>query len=629
MKNLFKRFGAIAMIFAILCSMMVAGVNAATSETAVIDDSRTGSITLYKYDMTSAIENEDWDDSFVSTGLPDAAVEQLYAPYAIEGVEYTYLRVADVITHTDETNTGKTVRVLYGFDSNTVSNTLLDALALDDGDAYMMDDNDVMWFESDTLIAALASNLTARETATKNALEDLVSKNGGTAMPETNENGRSSVDDLDLGLYLVVETRVPENVTNTTAPFFVSLPMTTIDGDDWNYDVTIYPKNLTGEPTLSKTVRESADDTGKNDGSTDDITDGYSSHTSASEGDVVEYQIISKLPTITSDATHLSAYTFVDTLFKGIEYNKNDVKIEWFTDAECTDPIATWTESDNTAKFTVAYGTAANSATTMTITMTAAGLNEINTSNAVYANSPLYRGYSDCYLRITYAATLNSSADTVLGKDGNPNSVTLTWQRTNTEYWDTLTSNAKVYTFGIELTKTFSDGEGDPAEVEFIVHNDTDDYWLVAEYDEDDEVYYVTGHAEDEEDATHFIPYTDSHIVIKGVEDDTYSMTEIATDDGYVLLTEPIEVEFSYAIMRAPSNMRVHATVNDTSVSAIADNGSLVAIIPLTVVNTKGFDLPQTGDNGVWMYGAVGIALMAGALIAIIVATGKKKSERC
>ena len=629
MKNLFKRFGAIAMILAILCSMTVVGVSAATAETAVIDDSRTGSITLYKYDMTSAIDEDAWDDSFVSTGRPDAAVEQLYAPYAIEGVEYTYLRVADVITYTDETNTGKTVRVLYGFDYNTVSNTLLDALALDDGDSYFMDDNDVMWFESDTLISALASNLITRETETKNALEELVTDNGGTAMPETNENGRSSVDDLDLGLYLIVETRVPENVTNTTAPFFVSLPMTTLDGDDWHYDVTIYPKNLTGEPTLAKTVRESADDTGNNNGSTDDITDGYSGYTSASEGDVVEYQIISKLPTITSDATHLSAYTFVDTLSKGIEYNKNDVKIEWFTDEECTDLLMTWTENDATAKFTVAYGTAANDATTMTITMTAAGLNEINTSGAVYESSSLYRGYSDCYLRITYACTLNSSADTVLGKDGNPNTVVLTWKRTNSEYWDTLTDTAKVYTFGIELTKTFSDNAGDPTEVEFLVHNDTDNYWLVASYDEDDEVYYVTGHTENESDATHFIPYTDSHVVIKGVENDTYSITEIATDDGYVLLTEPIEVEFSYAIMRAPSNMRVHATVNGTGVTAIADNGSAVAIIPLTVVNTKGFDLPQTGDNGVWMYGAAGIALMAGALVAIIVASRKKKSETC
>lgn len=28
--------------------------------------------------------------------------------------------------------------------------------------------------------------------------------------------------------------------------------MTTIDGKDWNYDVTVYPKNQTGNPTLEK-----------------------------------------------------------------------------------------------------------------------------------------------------------------------------------------------------------------------------------------------------------------------------------------------------------------------------------------------------------------------------------------
>ena len=68
------------------------------------------------------------------------------------------------------------------------------------------------------------------------------------------------------GLYLAVETRVPENVTSTCNPFFVSLPMTTIDGKDWNYDVTVYPKNQTGSPDLEKTVREDKNSTGKNTG---------------------------------------------------------------------------------------------------------------------------------------------------------------------------------------------------------------------------------------------------------------------------------------------------------------------------------------------------------------------------
>ena len=52
-------------------------------------------------------------------------------------------------------------------------------------------------------------------------------------------------------------------VTDTTAPFLVSLPMTSVDGNNandggtrWIYDVTLYPKNLTGIPSLEKALRE-------------------------------------------------------------------------------------------------------------------------------------------------------------------------------------------------------------------------------------------------------------------------------------------------------------------------------------------------------------------------------------
>ena len=164
------------------------------------------------------------------------------------------------------------------------------------------------------MIEALDHALQTNATSTKDALEKYMAANGGTAMPETDENGYSKVDGLVQGLYLLVETRVPENVTSTTAPFLVSLPMTTVDGSEWNYDLTLYPKNETGNPTLEKTVRESKADTGKNAGKTDDITDGYNHTATASDGDVVEYQVTSTLPTITSPATALTTYTFVDNL---------------------------------------------------------------------------------------------------------------------------------------------------------------------------------------------------------------------------------------------------------------------------------------------------------------------------
>ena len=104
----------------------------------------------------------------------------------------------------------------------------------------------------------------------KNALETAV-KNDGVAMTETDTTGHTSASDMEQGLYLVVETCVPENVTSTCNPFFVSLHMTTIDGTAWNYDVTVYPKNQTGNPALEKTVREAKNSTGKNTGTLTDI----------------------------------------------------------------------------------------------------------------------------------------------------------------------------------------------------------------------------------------------------------------------------------------------------------------------------------------------------------------------
>ena len=82
-----------------------------------------------------------------------------------------------------------------------------------------------------------------------------------------------------------------------------------------------------------------------------------------------------------------------------------------------------------------------------------------------------------------------------------------------------------LFTYGIELTKLFSDGQGNFANVEFIVHNDTDNYFVIAELNEDEGIYYVTGHTPEESEATHFIPVEteDSKgiVFIKGLEDDT------------------------------------------------------------------------------------------------------------
>ena len=605
-------------VFALLMAaiMALSLITTAFAE-PTIDTSKKASLSIYKYDITTASAEGAWDtESYVSTGLHDDAVVGKLAKYAIQGVEFTYLRVADITMNNELVDGQRQVGVLYGFDGSDRSNAVLSAIGLTAADAHKTD-NGINYFTSDMLNNKLTAALAANATTVKNALEAAV-KNGGVAMAETDVTGHTFASDMEQGLYLVVETRVPENVTSTCNPFLISLPMTTVDGSEWNYDVTVYPKNQTGNPNLEKTVREDKNSTGKHNGSLTDIADGYAHTASASIGDAVDYQIISTLPTITSKASSLSEYTYVDTMSKGIKYNKQDVVIEFFRDAGCTDKITTWAE--DSGKFTVAYDDAQN---IMTIRMTDTGLSEINEATTVYSDS-VKRGYSDCTMRITYAATL--TADAKMGDTDNPNEVVLTWRRTNSTYFDTLKDCCHVYTYGIDVLKQFSDNGGNLRNVKFKLHNDTDDVYVVA--DQKDSVYYAKGIATKKTDATTFVPNAQGHIVIKGLEDDAYSLTEIATDKGYVLLKDAVKI-----VIKTAENgqcekcgvklLTASATVNGKNTNMTDGN----AIVPLTVVNNPGFDLPKTGGYGTWMFTIGGVALL-GAAAFIVVKSRKHKNEQ-
>lgn len=225
-----------------------------------------------------------------------------------------------------------------------------------------------------------------------------------------------------------------------------------------------------------------------------------------------------------------------------------------------------------------------------------------------------------------------------------------------------------LYVFGIDLTKKFSDGKGDFSKVEFLVQNKTDGYFVQAELNEDEGVYYVTGHTENKTDATHFVPVTSGEaqgkVIVKGLEDDTYLMTEVRTASGYTLLKEDIEVVITKAekdelcniygtdvlgliqndpryaeIINDASDMKnvpqkhlehklltASATVDGKKVTMVEDDGSANAHAPLTVVNTRGFDLPQTGDNGTFVFTVIGILMMAGAAAVIVLASRKKRA---
>ena len=133
--------------------------------------------------------------------------------------------------------------------------------------------------------------------------------------------------------------------------------------------------------------------------------------------------------------------------------------------------------------------------------------------------------------------------DAILGDVGNDNDVTLTWTRTNEVYSNTIEDKAFVYTYGLNLKKTFSDEKGDFSKVHFVMENTTDGYYLTADKAEEDGVYYVTGKTDSQEDAAVFTPDAEGNLQIIGMEADTYTLVETDTDTGYSLLKDPITIE--------------------------------------------------------------------------------------
>lgn len=686
----------------------------------IIDYSKKGSLTIHKYDITAATAAGDYTaGERIANGEKDKTLEEKMKDYAMEGVQFTYLRVGNIEMYSNTHDGATDVEVVY-----EIPEKLADILGLSketsikhDGEnktkAYDMNakgvaekctNKGVYHYTSTQLNDALEKILEADNLGAKSKLEEYLYSYGtqdstqdqstntdGTTgvkavnMPKTDANGVTSADGLELGLYLLVETEVPEQATDTTNPWFVSLPFTNITshdetvsqektqagGDFWLYNMDVYPKNQTGNPTLDKSVRNAYSGTGVTnaDGKLDkngvvnagkdydyDVKSGngnlvvynkdtnagngadkddaayianrggytkdgttagkdgagysvdfqYRDTTTASAGDVLDYILVSKLPHITSKSTFLSEYTFTDVLSGGISYNKDDVKIAFYDNADdanannTANAVTIWDASsknkvNNYVDISVSDGAAGhkykNGSQQMTVSMTEEGLKTINGEgkngeNIAHqgAGQVSNNSYSDMYMVVYYTAKVNSNKSLVLGDNGNPNDVILQWSRTADGYYNTLTDRNYVYAYSLDLTKTFSDNKGDMSKVKFKLYNSTDAYYVVAKK-ADDGVYYVTGKTANKEDATAFTPGDDGKFVVYGLEADTYAMTEISTDNGYTLLEDSVittikatdrEINASVAGTTGMDQAAIDAIVNWYHGGIRDENGDLV-----------------------------------------------------
>lgn len=224
LKRLFTAILSAALTLS-LCAMpaMAADGTTTTPNTSTINKGQLGSITIYKRALDSGVTPGDAGDGEAMTGKPQGT--------ALKDTGFTIYQVMDA-------------DALVAYYNNTTTKQV------DVKDYFDKYDQD-------------------------NTAEGLKPEYKKNSKPQelTNEQGVAKFSGLDVGMYLVIETKTPQAVTVPVEPFLVSIPMTRI-GDktadannnqnlkEWLYDVTVYPKNsiAKGDVKLVKLGKQGDDE---------------------------------------------------------------------------------------------------------------------------------------------------------------------------------------------------------------------------------------------------------------------------------------------------------------------------------------------------------------------------------
>jgi len=244
---------------------------------------------------------------------------------------------------------------------------------------------------------------------------------------------------------------------------------------------------------------------------------------------------------------------------------------------------------------------------------------------------------------IRYSAMLNDYA--VVGKDGTDNEVTLTYSNSpndDSKHGVTPPNDARVYTFGMELTKIDGeDGDALKGAEFYLYHNHTEvgedgKVDLVPQYAKVEVVQVPTGETaadgtaitvaenriiqwvEDKEQATRLVSGDDGKITVYGLKEKTdyYLTEEKAPEGGYNKLTAPVHIRISgYAVNGTDDKVvSISYTVDNDPKTANGDTG----LITLDVENQTGTSLPSTGGMGTTLlYLAGGILVLAAVVLLV------------
>lgn len=372
-----------------------------------------------------------------------------------------------------------------------------------------------------------------------------LSLTGGTDYAfATGDSLTKTIANLADGVYYLKVKSAPEgvNVTSVTNSVF-ALPYYT--DKTWINEVTVNAadKITDGTPTVSKK---------------------FTNNTTASSisefiGNDVSFTLTGSV--VGSTTEKAKSYQFVDTMSAGLTYNAltsvNLVK-------------ADGNKTDITSSVTYAKTGTTDNSFTLTIDPT------LLATDAFYSNVSV---------EAVYTATVNTSA--VIGGNGNPNSVDLTYTNSYDQTSTIEGPEVKVYTFDLTVVKVDANNTATKlSDAGFTLYTDNACTSVATNGDE-----VVTG--------------TDGTATFSGLKAGTYYLKETTAPDGYNI------------------NSTVYTIViSDTG--AVTSNGKTVTQVE--VGDTPLFT-PNTGGVGTMMFTIGGAALIACAGVLFLIVRKKKSAK--
>ena len=196
---------------------------------------------------------------------------------------------------------------------------------------------------------------------------------------------------------------------------------------------------------------------------------------------------------------------------------------------------------------------------------------------------------------ISYTATVNK--DAVVG--GNGNKSWLKYGENND--LTTTPSETTTYTWDVDVFKYTKNGETEKplAGAKFTLSKKADGTDPIALVNESNNVYRVAT-KDDTNTVTEITTDSTGKFTIKGLDSDTYYLTETAAPAGYNKLADPITIVIG-------ENGVVNGTTD-------APQG----VEEVKVLNQSGTELPSTGGMGTTIFYVLGSILVIGAVVLLV-----------